>query len=140
MANTGSKGQSGSEPFIAQSDRPKVGPDTPVAEMRVSDLMAILASGAASAQGAKPISSEVVLKPWWHDVKLHKWEKFEKFEHKHEKFEIDPIPKGFEPGPGPVEVGRDPVINQVMQQVAGLQAQVSQLSNQIEQMRSGGGR
>ena len=39
-----------SEPFVSQQDRPAVGADTPVSELRVRDLHAILSSAAHNAQ------------------------------------------------------------------------------------------
>jgi hypothetical protein len=35
-----------SEPFVAEADRPNIHPDTPIGELRVRDLQAILAGGA----------------------------------------------------------------------------------------------
>jgi hypothetical protein len=63
--------------------------------------------------------------------KLEKYEKHEKpelKELKNEKLEREPI---FEPGiPGP-----DPMLQQVIQAVAGLTNQVAQLANQVEELR-----
>jgi hypothetical protein len=63
--------------------------------------------------------------------KLEKYEKHEKLEIKelkNEKLEREPI---FEPGiPGP-----DPMLQQVIQAVAGLTSQVAQLANQVEELR-----
>ena len=71
------------EPFVPQEDRPNVElpkPDQPLSELRVRDLSALLGNALA-------------IKPWFKDLKDHKFEKFEKPEfkewkdHKHEKFE-----------------------------------------------------
>lgn len=71
------------EPFVPQEDRPNVElpkPDQPLTELRVRDLSALLGNALA-------------IKPWFKDLKDHKFEKFEKPEfkewkdHKHEKFE-----------------------------------------------------
>jgi len=65
------------------------------------------------------------------ELKNEKYEKHEKLEIKelkNEKLEREPI---FEPGiPGP-----DPILQQVIQAVAGLTSQVAQLANQVEELR-----
>ena len=66
--------------------------------------------------------------------KLEKPEKFEKPEIKElkaEKFENDGV---FNPGQGP-----DPRMEQIIQAVAGLSKQVSQLANQLEELQKRGG-
>jgi hypothetical protein len=35
-----------SEPFVAETDRPNIHPDTPISELRVRDLQTIFAGGA----------------------------------------------------------------------------------------------
>jgi|GEM_PF-5020387 len=73
-----------SEPFVSQQDRPAVGADTPVSELKVRDLHAILAGAAHTAQlkFQKDKDLEKVHKDFdkTHPDKPHK-EIFETFSH-----------------------------------------------------------
>jgi hypothetical protein len=160
--------ESKKEPFVSQGDRPevKLKPDTPLSELRVRDLAAII--GAATKNpfevGKTPLK-DFFDKPFPEEAKdfikeikpekfeknelkelkgekLEKHEKIEKFEKpeklekpelkeiKSEKIEVqEPI---FDPGriPGP-----DPRLEVLIQTVAGLTQQVSQLANQVEELK-----
>jgi hypothetical protein len=137
-------------------------PDTPVGELRLRELMAIL--GAVIGKNPnfevgktplkdffdKPFPEEAKdfvkeIKPEKFEKaeikefkgekheKLEKREKFEKPEIKEVKFEKlevqEPI---FDPGKPP---GPDPRIDQLIQVVAGLTRQVSQLANEVEELQ-----
>ena len=107
-------GDAPKEPFVSQQDRPEVTlkPDTPLSELRVRDLAAILGSAAAATKspfevGNKPIKDffdkpfPEVAKDWVKELKIEKiekpekpekFEKYEKYEkhekqEKHEKYE-----------------------------------------------------
>jgi hypothetical protein len=151
------------EPFVSQDDRPEVRlkPDTPLTELRVRDLAAIIGAGS----GKTPFENKTslkdffdkpfpeVAKDWLKEIKPEKYEKseikelkgekHEKIEkhEKHEKREIKELKAEklehdgvFDPG----ELGRpppDPRFEQVIQAVAGLAKQVSQLADQVEELR-----
>jgi hypothetical protein len=121
------------KPFVSQEDRPevKLDPDRPIAELRVRDLATILGDALTRKSLHKEFKNEKFeLKEFKHEHKEFKNEKFEK----NEKQEFDIIPKRvFEPGPDPT-AGGDPVINQVIQAVSGLAAQVSKLANQVAEL------
>jgi hypothetical protein len=151
------------QPFVAQDDRPEVRlqPDTPLSELRVRDLAALLGSTKSPFFENKPLIKDFFDKPFpevnkdWvkdsktekleknelKDAKGEKHEKLEKNEKqekreikeaKAEKLEHDGV---FDPG----DLGRpDPRLDQVIQAVAGLTRQVGQLANQIEEMRKKG--
>jgi hypothetical protein len=134
-------GEKSKEPFVSQEDRPEVtlDPERPIAELRVRDLATILGDTLTRKSLYKELKYEKVEhKELKHELKeLLKYElkelKHEKFE-KNEKHEFDIIPKReFEPGPDPT-AGGDPVINQVIQTVSGLAAQVSKLANQVAEL------
>lgn len=116
------------EPFVSQGDRPEVSPhlDTPLTELHVRDLIAILGK-APKAPEAQPPGT----------LKWLKDEKNEKLE-KNEKGEIDVVVvKGSDiPGHGPIE--RTDII-QLVSQVTELQKQVSVLTDQIKQIQKGSG-
>ena len=150
------------EPFVSKDDRPevKLKPDTPLSDLRVRDLAAILGAFAAKSpfeagktslkdffdkdfpEVAKDFIKEIKpekldkneikeIKGEKHE-KLEKREKFEKpeiKESKNEKLETEPI---FDPGKPPIP---DPRIEQLIHAVAGLATQVSQLANQVEELR-----
>lgn len=124
------------EPFVASGERPDVGlkPDTPISELRVRDLQALLQGGGQFKK------LEGAFEKFW---KLEKFEKFEKFE-KYEKFEWDKwwdklIHEFIPPVPGG---GGDPAaIDRLVRTISGLSEQVTQLTRDVEQLkqRSGGG-
>ncbi len=147
------------QPFVPKEDRPevKISLDTPVKDLRVRELSAILGYFAEKDPnfevGKTPIKDffdkdfPEVIKDWVKDTKgeklekpekleknekLEKVEKYEKSEFKeikNEKLEREPV---FDPGriPGP-----DPRMEQVIVAVAGLTKQVSHLANQVEELR-----
>ena len=122
-----------SEPFISQQDRPNVHADTPLSELRVRDLQTILAHKTidksikeVEKNFQKELADKHVDKNHFKDsVDNHKF-----FKDIHDV----PIPKGFEiPSPDPRQ--GDP-INQIAQSLTGLQNTLSQLANEIEQLKS----
>jgi hypothetical protein len=123
-----------SEPFVSQQDRPNVHADTPLSELRVRDLQTILAH--------KTIDKQIkeVEKNHYKDLVDKVVEKNHfKESSDNTKFFKDlrddlPIPKGFEiPSPDPRQ--GDP-INQIAQTLTGLQNAVSQLANEVEQLKA----
>jgi hypothetical protein len=147
------------QPFVSREDRPEVRItlDTPLTELRVRELGAILGFLAGKNPnfevGKTPLKDffdkpfPEVAKDWLKEIKSDKLEKIEKLEkneklEKPEKFEKPEIKElkneklereqVFDPGviPGP-----DPRIEQIIQAVAGLTRQVSQLANQVEELR-----
>ena len=150
--------------FVSKEDRPevKITLDTPLTQLRVRELGAILGFLADKSEifdGDKTSLKDFfdkdfpeVAKDWIKDIKsdklekpekeknekfeknekLEKNEKFEKREIKEikvEKLETDGVFQ--QPGiPGP-----DPVMQQVIQALAGLTKQVSQLANQVEELK-----
>lgn len=158
--NKGSK-----QPFVSREDRPEVriNLDTPLNELRVRELSAILGFlvgknpnfevGKTSLKDFFDKDFPEVAKDWIKEIKPEQIEKPPKFE-KHEKFEKnEKIEKNekmekreikevkaeklendgvFDPG----DLGRpDPRMEQVIQAVTGLTKQVSQLANQVEELR-----
>lgn len=156
------------QPFVSQADRPevKIKPDTPISELGVRDLSAILGFlstkspfevGKTSLKDffdkpfpevakdflkeAKPeLVDKAIVKPEKPE-KIEKPEKFEKDEkheknEKLEKREIKEIKAEKLENDGVIDPGKpDPRIDQVIQAVAGLNHQVSQLANQVEALR-----
>jgi hypothetical protein len=61
--------------------------------------------------------------------KIEKYEKNEKWETKNEKLEVE---AGFDPGRTPIP---DPRLEKLIETVTGLTKQVSQLANQLEELR-----
>lgn len=165
-SNPGQKGES-KEPFVGKEDRPEVriNLDTPLSELRVRELGAILGFmatknpfevGKTSLKDFFDKDFPEVAKDWVKEVKIEKVEKpekpekleknekfeknekLEKFE-KHEKIETKELKveklehEGvFQPGIPP---GPDPRLQQVIQALAGLTRQVSQLANQVEELQ-----
>jgi hypothetical protein len=151
------------EPFIGSSDRPEVrlDLDTPVAELRVRDLAAILGHLGPKSPfevGKTPIKDffdkpfPEIAKDFVKELKPEKWEKPEKEKHekyeknekaeklevkelKLEKLENDGV---FDPGPR-LPPGPDPRLESVIQSIAGLTRQVSALSDQVEELRKRSG-
>lgn len=152
------------QPFVPKEDRPevKISLDTPLNQLRVRELGAILgflADKSPIFEGDKTSLKDFfdkdfpeVAKDWTKDIKtekLEKPEKPEKFEvvknekqekiEKREKSEFKEIKAEklerdgvFEAGVPP---GGDPLLQQVIQAVAGLTRQVSELANQVEALR-----
>jgi hypothetical protein len=152
------------QPFLSKEDRPevKINLDTPLSELRVRELSLILGRmigknpfevGKTSLKDffdkpfpevvkdfVKESKPENIEKP----VKFEKPEKFEKLEkyEKNEKFEKSEIKEAkaekvevdgvFDPGKLP---GPDPRFEQLIQAVSGLTKQVTQLTNQVEELR-----
>lgn len=150
------------EPFIKKDDRPevKISLDTPLSELRVRELSAILGFmtgknpnfevGKTSLKDFfdKPFPETV--KDWVKEIKSDKLEKVEKVEknEKHEKYEKHEKPERkelklekiehdgvFDPG---IHIGPDPRLEQVIEAVTGLTKQVSVLTNQLEEIRKKG--
>lgn len=156
-------GKKGSkEPFISSEDRPevKIDLDTPIGELRVRELTSILGFFATKSPHFEVGKTSLkdffdkdfpeVAKDWVKELKIEKiekpekpekFEKLEKYEKreklekpelkdlKYEKLEREPV---FDPGriPGP-----DPRFDALVEAVAGLQKQVSQLVDQVEALR-----
>ena len=144
------------EPFVPSEDRPevKISLDTPLTELSVRDLSAILGfmtSKTPFEVGKTPLKDffdkdfPEVAKDWNKEIKtekLEKPEKPEKFEKnekqekrevkeiKIEKLEVDGL--ATEPGPFP---GPDPRIEQIIEAVGGLTRQVGQLADQVRELQ-----
>jgi hypothetical protein len=152
MANTEKDAeQTSRKPFVAQSDRPEVRIklDAPLGELRVRDLAAILRLGSQKDfwDGKDWLKDDFDggIK-WWKekekdkdkekekdkDKEKEKREKIEKLEIKEvkaEKLENDGV---FEPTPFPRP---DPRIDEVIRALAGLTERVSQLADQVEELK-----
>jgi len=153
------------QPFVSKEDRPevKISLDTPLSELRVRELSAILGFMASKNPNFEVGKTSLkdffdkdfpeVAKDWLKEIKSEKLEKLEKFEkneklEKNEKFEkpeklekpekfekvekIEIREPVFDPGKLP---GPDPRLEQVIQAVAGLTKMVSQLADQVEELR-----
>jgi hypothetical protein len=147
------------QPFVAQADRPEVGlkSDTPLSELRVRDLFAILGQvggtgkdfwdgkswqkddfdgGVIKSKDGKEYSKDNKdgkdgkEGKDGKDIKDHRKEKHEIKELKLEKLESDGVFEPNLPGPGP-----DPRLEQVIQALSGLSARVAHLANQVEELR-----
>lgn len=143
------------EPFVSQEDRPEVriNLDTPLHELRVRDLSTIQALLGGKDPFEDPWKAfwdkdfPEVAKDWVKDSKPEKVEKSEKSEkpeklekpEKYEKSEIKEIKNEKLEREGVFEprgvVGPDPRMEQIIQAVTGLTKQVSQLANQVEELR-----
>ena len=150
------------EPFINKDDRPevKISLDTPLSELRVRELSAILGYMTAKSPNFEVGKTSIkdffdkpfpeVVKDWVKELKSEKFEKIEKIEknEKFEKFEKAEKPERkelklekiehdgvFDPGP---HIGPDPRLEQLIQVVTGLSKQVSVLTNQLEELRKKG--
>lgn len=127
------------EPFVGSADRPDVElkPDMPVSEMRVRDLSALLHQSVALKKREfkeliKDFKNEKIEIKEWKEFKFEKFEKHEKFE-KNEKIELEPIPKGFEPGPWPGPgPGPDPRIDQLIQTVSKLTSVMEDVTRRLD--------
>lgn len=142
------------QPFVSKEDRPeiRINLDTPLQDLRVRELGAILGFFATRRYDltGDPLKDffdkdfpevakgkefkEKDFKEKWEKEKNEKIEKHEKVEKgelkeiKNEKLEREPVfEQGFQ-GPGPE-------LQQVIQVLAGLTKQVSQLANQMEELR-----
>ena len=151
--NTKDDKQASRKPFVAQEDRPdvRINLDTPISELRVRELAAILRLGTRKDfwDGKDWLKDDFDggIK-WWDKDKDKEKEKEkekdkdkekEKDKEKREKPEIKEIKAEklendnvFDPvlPPGP-----DPRLEQVMRAVAGLTQRVSQLADQIEALK-----
>jgi hypothetical protein len=146
------------QPFVSRKDRPEVriDLDTPVSELRVRDLSAILGFVAGknpNFEVGKTILKDFfdkpfpeVVKDWLKEFKSDKLEKIEKVEkpEKYEKSEklekqgwtekseklerTETVDPTFSQAP-------DPRFEQLIQAVSGLAKQVSYLTNQVEELR-----
>jgi hypothetical protein len=151
------------EPFVSKEDRPEVqlSPDTPIGDLRVRDLVTILGAGSTKS----PFESKTSLKDFFDknwpevvkdfvkelktekveksEIKEFKGEKHEKIE-KREKFEKPEIKElknekiENEAGVSTELPSPDPRIEQLIQAVSGLTKQVSQLANQVEELKKKG--
>jgi hypothetical protein len=153
------------EPFVPQADRPavRIKSDTPLSELRVRDLASLLAQVGGTGKDfwdgkdwVKDDFDGVVIKKDKEkekekDKEKEKAEKAEKFE-KHEKFEKNEVKAEkfeakeikaekvevdgvFAPGTQP---GPDPRLDQVITALTGLTAQVTQLADQVEELKRTG--
>ena len=118
--------------FVGGEERPDVrlNPDMPVAEMRVRDLGALVASLQNPVKLFKHELDHKHKHEHKHELfevkrlKIEKYEKIEKFEHKHEKWEYDEIPVDWPRIPGPEP---DPRIDQLIEAVSQLREEVAAL-------------
>jgi hypothetical protein len=122
-----------SEPFVAETDRPNIHPDTPIGELRVRDLQTIFAGGAQAKFTDKTHKDIEKL------IKDHDKHHFEKFvikdvDNKHLKDLIDQIILKTVPEvpPDPTKIGGDPIIE--------LQNMVGQLANEVAQLKAKAGK
>jgi hypothetical protein len=126
-----------SEPFVAETDRPNIHPDTPIGELRVRDLQTIFAGGAQAKFIDKTHKDiEKLIKD---TDKHHKeWKEIEKIvkdvDNKHLKDLIDQIVVKTVPeaGPDPTKIGGDPITQ--------LQNMVGQLANEVAQLKAKAGK
>ena len=143
------------EPFVASADRPNVSlnPDTPISELRVRDLHALLQSSGHIKTAMekltfleKHIKNEMKLEKLEHPEKYGypekhfknemKLEKLEKLEHKELKFELpekSPAPEGISPAEQPVSGPTG--IDQLIQTISKLTEQVSQLTKDVDLLK-----
>ena len=151
-------GAESKKPFVSKEDRPevKISLDTPLSELRVRELGTILGFmagknpnfevGKTSLKDFFDKDFPEVAKDWLKEIKtekiekpekLEKNEKFEKNEklEKREKFEKIEKVEIQETAFDPSIIGPDPRMEQVVQAVAGLTKMVSQLANQVEELR-----
>src|SRR5688572_1157012 len=140
------------EPFVSKEDRPevKISLDTPLSELRVRELSSIVGQiiGKNPFEVGKTPIKDFFDKPFPEVVKdfvkeskpevaekTLKYEKPEKYEKreikelKAEKIEIDGV---FDPGR---EIGPDPRFEKLIEAVSGLSTKVTQLANQMEELR-----
>lgn len=138
------------QPFVSREDRPdvRISLDTPLSELRVRELSAILGFMAGKNPNFEVGKTSLkdffdkpfpeVAKDWLKEVKSDKFEKYEKVE-KPEKSEIKEVKNEKLESDGVFDprnmIGPDPRMEQIIQAVAGLTRQVSQLANQLEELR-----
>lgn len=169
---SGKSGKSSKEPFVPREDRPdvKINLDTPLGELRVRELGAILGFMTAKSPHFEVGKTSIkdffdkdfpeVAKDWLKEIKIEKIEKPEKPEkleklekiekpeklEKPEKFEK---PEFKEAKSEKLERAEEvdpgfyrpgPGIEQVIQAVAGLTRQVGQLANEVEELKRKVGR
>lgn len=142
QSKKGAKGQAetSKEPFVAQEDRPEVriDPETPVSELRVRDLSAILGSVTNKIPYESSWKRFFDTKDFVKELKVEKIEKPEKFEkfEKHElkELKLEKVENDLVADPVK-EIGPDPRFESVIQAVTGLTRQVGQLADQLEDLR-----
>jgi len=148
------------EPFVSEADRPEVTlkSDTPLTELRVRDLAYLLGRLGGTRKDfwdgkswqKDDFDGPVVVKDWKEDKEFKEYkeikeskekdkekekdkDKSEGKEFKIEKVESDGV---FEPG----TLRRpDPRLDQVVQALSGLTAQVAQLADQVEELKKARG-
>jgi hypothetical protein len=140
------------EPFVSAEDRPdvRINLDTPITELKVRDLAAIFGQGSQKDPFEDPLKAffdkdfPEVAKDWTTDKpalwdKPPKSDKHEKLEHKERKEFIKEIKVekleaegGFQTGR---PIGPDPRIDQVIAAVSRLTHQVSELADQVKELR-----
>jgi hypothetical protein len=151
MVDKKQTGQGGKAPFVSGSDRPEVRlkSDTPIGDLTVRDLATILGQISGTGKdfwdgkdwqkddfdGPKPWKEHKEFKEFKEKEKEFKEgkEKREIKEIKHEKLEkLEKIESDgvFEANPL-----ADPRIEQVIQALSGLSAKVSQLADQVEELK-----
>jgi len=168
-ASRGRRADKSKEPFVAAEDRPevKISLDTPLTELSVRDLSAILGfvasknpfeAGKTSLKDFFDKDFPEVAKDWLKEIKIEKIEKPEKPEkvEKNEKFEKDEkhekIEKHEKSEIKDIKVEKlendgifdpravpDPRIEHVIAAVAGLTKQVAELSDQLRELQKGKG-
>jgi hypothetical protein len=134
------------KPFVAQGDRPelRIKLDAPVSELKVRDLAAILRLGSQKDfwDGKDWLKDDFDggIK-WWKEKEKDKDKEKEKDKdkEKHEKPEIKEIKAEkvesdgvFSPGPYPRP---DPQLDQIVRALVGLNERVSQLADQLEELK-----
>ena len=126
-------GDESRQAFVSQGDRPevKLDADTPISQLRVRDLTAILGTMTAKRYEFKTLAQE------------YKKAEFKDFkDNKNEKRELEPVKFAFEP---PIDFGSlvepepDPW-RQVIEGVTGLANRVEQLANQVAELQKKVGR
>lgn len=150
------------QPFVPHEDRPavKIDLDTPLSELRVRELGSILGFMAAKNPNFEVGKTSLkdffdkdfpeVAKDWVKEIKREKFEKIEKLEikekpekhekveklekHEHKELKNEKLEMDVVFNPGPISQP-DPLLQQVIQAVAGLTKQVAQLANQVEELR-----
>jgi hypothetical protein len=118
-----------SEPFVSQQDRPNIHADTPLSELRVRDLQAILAHKTFDKTLDKSHFKDWTDNPK-HVEKMHLKEVID-----NEKWVKDVI-KDIPGPPIPQLPGQGDALNQIAQSLVGLQSAVNQLANEVEQLKA----
>jgi hypothetical protein len=114
------------EPFIPASDRPEVKPDQRVADLTVRDLLSVLTSTGLTKLDSAAEHRKFLLKHEVYKPEHWKWENYKIELYKVEHVDV-PVPTSF---PGP-----DPGWAEVARGIAGLRAQVQELSSEVAKLR-----